>query len=576
MNSAPSDNLRAVQHTRELERVLQLPRRVWDEKQAEAFALELSERLRKPGGRMTLMPIQALALYEACVAQGLFAPIRVGGGKTLISLLLAFVLGARRPLLLTRANLIEKTKREARKLSEHWPIPNFIRIESYEKLGRAGHADMLELYAPDAIFGDEIHCCRNPKAAVTKRISRYMGKQKPKPFFAAMSGTITRNSILDFWHILEWCFGPLGMPLPSTYTEIEDWAAVIDKESDTTQPVAPGALIYLCNESERKNPDLVDASRTAFARRLTETCGVVATSERYLGASLTISAIETDMNRAVDEAFQELRTKWKTPDGWPLPDPMAVNRVLKEIGVGFYYIWDPRPPPEWALARRTWNITCQYILTNNRRNLDSELQVINAVDAGHYPEAQVDLAAWRLQEPTFTPNKVPVWIDDSVIDLAASWTMKHTGIVWCYHVAFAERLAKKTGLSYYHGGGLDDRGRYIEDHPQDEPLIASVASNRDGKNLQKWHRNLSVSCSASGEKWEQKLGRTHRDGQKAHEVVFDVVLTCLEQATAFDRARKEAVWAETQIGPQRLNYADVLYPSPEELTLRMGPRWRKK
>ena len=100
--------LRTVQHTRELERVLRLPRRQWGGADSDRWAAELSAVLRLAQGSMTLRPIQAQALFEAGTLRGLFAPIGVGHGKTLITALAPYILQSRRPLLITRANLIEE------------------------------------------------------------------------------------------------------------------------------------------------------------------------------------------------------------------------------------------------------------------------------------------------------------------------------------------------------------------------------------------------------------------------------------------------------------------------------------
>jgi superfamily II DNA or RNA helicase len=58
------------------------------------LSMKLTQKLRTENGTMTLRPIQAQALSELEQCQGLFAPIRVGGGKTLISLLAPALLQA--------------------------------------------------------------------------------------------------------------------------------------------------------------------------------------------------------------------------------------------------------------------------------------------------------------------------------------------------------------------------------------------------------------------------------------------------------------------------------------------------
>jgi hypothetical protein len=112
---------RGVMSTPELARVLNIPRRVWaEDKELDALASALTDWLKTPKGTMALRPIQAKALEELHDFGGLLAPIRVGGGKTLISMLAPVVLGAERPLLLVPAKLRDKTLREFAELRRHW------------------------------------------------------------------------------------------------------------------------------------------------------------------------------------------------------------------------------------------------------------------------------------------------------------------------------------------------------------------------------------------------------------------------------------------------------------------------
>src|SRR5678816_4636049 len=123
---------------------------------------------------MTLRPIQALALVEAAETGGLFAPIRVGGGKTLLSLLLPVVLGAERPLLLLPAKLIEKTRRAMHALQQHWRIARHTRLVSYELLGRAQAAELLDRFEPDLI----IACLLYTSDAADERSSVDLGGRR--------------------------------------------------------------------------------------------------------------------------------------------------------------------------------------------------------------------------------------------------------------------------------------------------------------------------------------------------------------------------------------------------------------
>ena len=130
-----------VMDSNELDRVLRLPRRRWED--SPDLSGDLQAWLRTHWGTMELRQIQAAALQEVHDYNGLFGPIRVGGGKTLISFLAAAVVEAQRPILLIPAKLRDKTRREMRILQEHWNFPR-PQIVTYEKLGRVGAAELLE------------------------------------------------------------------------------------------------------------------------------------------------------------------------------------------------------------------------------------------------------------------------------------------------------------------------------------------------------------------------------------------------------------------------------------------------
>lgn len=568
--------VRFVQRTPELERVLAIPRRTLyiEGPSAEKLARDLSDALRLPHGKQELRPIQAASLYELWKVGGLLASVRVGGGKTLVSQLAPVVRDAKRPILILPASLIEKTRREARALAQHWPIPVHLRLFSYEWLGRTQAAEELERYGPDMIIADECHKLKNPKAAVTKRLVRYMHKH-PETCFVALSGTITKRSLRDYAHLLTFCLPPLHCPVPLKGSELIDWADALDVKKDDAPPSCEvGALWSLCTAEERNAGADLSTVRKAFRRRLTETAGVVATSDRFLGASLVIGAVEAKAPDTVAAAFAGLRATWTTPDGWPLSEPMAVWRHARELALGFYYVWDPRPPHEWLDARKAWSQICRQILSDNRRQLDSEKQVVQAIDSGFYPLAEGALADWRDVRDSFVPHTRPVWLDTYALDAVARWG-EHGGIVWCEHVAFAEELARRTGWTYYGAKGLSSDNRFVEDS-NEETIIVSQEANRTGRNLQyKWSRNLLTSPLSNGLGLEQLLGRTHRDGQPEDEVTADVLMLCREHARAIRQAVVDAHYIQESTGQeQKLVYADFAFDL-DQYDMRTGPLWEK-
>ncbi len=417
-----SDNFtNSVPYDADLRRVSSLPRRRWSDVESADLASRLTSILRTPHGEQELFPIQAIALYEIGTIGGLLGPIKVGAGKTLITFLAPEVSSVIRPVLLIPANLMEKTTRDRRLYSYHWDLESIIRIMTYEWLGREQAADALNKYQPDMIICDESHKLKNEEAAVTARVARYM-HANPNTKFVALSGTFTKRSLHDYARMARWALGD-SAPVPHKWDKIELWADALDERKNQRRRAHPGALKNLCNEEENKiwlaNPQL--AARKAYQRRLVDTPGVVATQSKSISASIIINRIDPPKSPSIDAAFQVLRDDWETPDGHPLADAIEVYRHAREMALGFYYVWDPRPPIEWLIARKEWSVFSRRILARSTK-LDSQGQVALA-----YPEAE-ELLAWQEIKPTFKPNTVARWLCDTPLKLAAEWLAKHKGL----------------------------------------------------------------------------------------------------------------------------------------------------
>lgn len=545
-----------VGNSLELERILALPRRVVD---GASLVASLTEALKTPQGTWTLRPLQAQALHDVGQCGGLFGPLRVGSGKTLITLLAPLVLRAVRPVLLLPAALIGKTELERRQLSEHWRIPSNIRMMSYEMLGREQGARLLDFYKPDLIIADECHKLKNKRAGVTRRVIRYF-QEYPATKCVAVSGTIMKSSLRDFAHVARWCLKG-NTPLPNTEEELDVWSDALDERTNLFQRLDPGALVALSGGDS----DL-GAVRRGLQSRLLETPGVVGSTGDQVACSLLIEGHAYSVSDETEKNFCQLRSLWETPDGWAFSEAVELWRHARELALGFHYVWSPRPPSDWLDARREWASFVRRVIGRSR-SLDTELQVVHAVDDGKVDDAGL-LEAWRSLRPTFKPHTEVVWHDSSALEFCAKWMERGAGIVWCEHVLFAEALSKAVSRPYFGANGVDAGGSTIEQATG--AVIASVAANSTGRNLQKWSRNLITSCPMNAPIWEQLLGRTHRDGQRADTVEVDVMIGCSEHVNGFERARGAARAQLDMLGhTQKLLLADVVMPA----TPVQGERW---
>lgn len=596
---------KGVANTPELQRILELPEYVWhDDEDLQEVATWIREEYGKPvrlecrrkcGHRKRQKPqecaecdraaracpcqgegemyprlIQAAALMSAHDFGGLIAPIRVGGGKTLLSYLLGLVMGRERVLLLVPAKLKPKTKREFEKLARHWHGAKRMHVMSYELLARDRGLAELEAFRPDLVIADEGQKLKSKSAACTKRVRRYLQETNPECAYVDMSGTFFTRSIMEMYHRQNWALQDGLQPLPRKFNEARDWADAIDEKVSPTGRLMPGALFQFYSPEElaeaskdHRKSTQVRIVRQAFQRRLMSTPGIVGTNDQFDGAMpLILSENTWKVGPNVVEAFERLRTTWELPDGQPIEDPPTLWRAARCLIQGFYYKWDPEAPPEWMMWRKEWSKTVRSILADYRR-LDTALQVRNAVERGEISWAKPILDEWSAVRPTFKPRNKAFWIDDGAFNHLKTWARKNVGIIWVHETALGERLHKEAGIPYFGAKGLCN-GKMIEDETRS--CVASIMANGEGRNLQHYSKNYIAAPPPGGSMWEQMFGRTHRDGQYADEVTGEIALGCYENWKVVMQAFRDAEFMERAGGQdQKLNFADVDLPGSDEV-----------
>ena len=137
----------------------------------------LPERLRAWEEHLWPIQVEALSILSNQPAPlGLYADVGVGGGKFLIATLAGAVVGAKRPLVMTRLDLIAQAKYELERflplfpgLEEH--IPKYV---AYSKLSRPDSTDLLDELKPDLIALDEAHAVASRTSARGIRLRRYV------------------------------------------------------------------------------------------------------------------------------------------------------------------------------------------------------------------------------------------------------------------------------------------------------------------------------------------------------------------------------------------------------------------
>ncbi len=398
---------------------------------------------------------------------------------------------------------------------------------------------------------DEAHKLKNPKAAVTRRVARYMGANQ-STVFVPLTGSIMKDSIKDFAHLMRWAMRD-QCPMPIPADDLEQWANALDEGLNIMARRSPGVLLDLLPLDEPfEDGGEIARARKIFFARTNATAGIVSadTATEYTG-SLLIEAVEYTPNEKTIQNFATLRSTMCRPDGWALSDAMQQWRVARELALGLHYTWDPLPPVQWLEARKQYAKLVRDTLKapiSQKMGWDSELQITTAIINGVLNDEYGLLQAWRDIKPTFDVNSVPVWHDETALRLCGDWLADHPkGIAWCEHRFFARTLSKMTGIPYFGAKGLDDKDNFIQD--ANGPIIASIAANSTGRNLQeKWCDNLLTAALSDSERLEQLCGRTHRFGQKADSVTLDVLVACREHGESIPRALSSSIVKKDLLG----------------------------
>jgi len=522
----------AVVHSADVDRVRQLPRRAYSERDGQAWAAVLTPYYARPGADVALRPVQGFALAEAAELGGGFFALPVGQGKTLLTYLLPKALEATRALIVVPASLRNKTRADFCALERHWTPPR----SSYQIISRdevSRDPKLLETFAPDAIIIDEADDLSNPSAGATLRFDRYVVAH-PDVRVVAMTGTPARKSILNYWHLLCWTLGD-GAPVPLVEGEARMWAAVLDEGGPAYRRPRPGPLGATLGEA-----------REWYRRRLAETPGVLIVDEDSCDQPLTLRTRYAREDSATDAQFERFLVEQENLGGIPVSDPLSRWLLDAQLGLGLYTYWDPPPPERWRSARRNVARFVRDRVARSQRTsrpLDTEGQVL-----ARYADDPI-VREWLAVKPTFAGTTAVEWFSAAALASVEDWLEElgdERGVVWCGCVPFAERLAERTRLEYYSRGGRSAGGAELHEADGTRHLIASWNANKKGFNLQAWRRALVVMPPQSAKWLEQTFGRHHRAGQ-TRPVEVDVLLTSGGTLDAFRSAYREARFVRSTV-----------------------------
>lgn len=682
----------------EVRRICALPvMRPLSQEEVEAIsAQEVMPEAYASGFRLWRQQAEALLAYQS--DGGLFAPLRVAGGKTFITYLVAKHAyqreGLERILVLVPPDLLAKAlTRDVPKVRKLFglqaPVHGMgsltrarrlalarsgwrgIYLYSYSLLRQEPAEEELGLINPQLVIADEAHALKNTKeAAQTKRFLRLMKETKAR--FVGLSGTMAKRSLYDYHHLALLALRD-KVPLPQENNVLSFWASALDEvgrewEKEEQEQNARGLepLRTWALEEFRKGTFTADevggpltpdpqGYRRAFRLRRNCAPGVVASAEDDLGVSLTmknvpaplpqpwteerIESFETDLENRItgEEMFvpsqvfasyapfeKMLALSWAvgglakkkgratTPNGDPLQHAMQGHKWMYELSAGFYneLVWPTVPAlaqergiPETdaaALLERAKNHH------NAKRKHDKELRIF-LEQGDHVPGIDTPMLVHNecLRGGRSLPSKLfERWCDMENLDFAGrpervkravpvcdfkiraaiEWAKalpKNKGALVWYHNRFIGKWAAELFLAalgperVLHCPAGPEHDEAIQ-HPDnaDKIVIASLWGHHKGKDLQfSFSENFFLQWPRSADIAQQALGRTHRPGQKADELVFHTNNTLPFDHHNFYACLSDALWAHQAEDAQKIivaNYIETPKRYPMEFLAQRG------
>jgi len=473
-------------------------------------------------------------------------------------------------------------------------------IVPYSCLSNRDAVAMLEAINPEAWILDEAHKLARRQTARTKRALKFLDKENA--YVVAMSGTITGKRIADYHHLALRALGD-RTPLPKSAVHAGEWGKILDADGQGGNSRPIQGLVKWARENypEDEYPYGQAGARRAYHHRLRSMPGVVATKEDDIGVSLTIKNIPVKDHKShpdwteLRDHMDAVRNDFITPNGDDIEYAIHTWKWLFELSAGFYneLYWED----EETLAKRK-NVDLaqakdmlegakvyhellqgyhrdlrQFIQGANLLHLDTPLLV-----ASHFATKGMQgiprtwgyvYDSWVAKEEADfegRPDRASraVRVCDFKINTAIDWAkaLNKPAIVWYHHKAIGDWLAdtcKEEDLDYVHCySGPEGNRKIAEAVAKPRKLIlASITGHGTGKNLQSYQHNYFMQFQRGAKAAEQVIGRTHRTGQLADELIMHTNNTTLFDAENFAAMLTDSLYIQQTTGnPMKTVFAN--------------------
>lgn len=382
-----------------------------------------------------------------------------------------------------------------------------------------------------------------------------------------MSGTITDKNISDYHHLAMLALRN-NCPLPRLSSMCFFWGQILGADAQNPNAYAKSLMSPLLGwarthfPSENFRADQIESYRRAYRHRLCTAPAVTATGDEEIGTTLRLENIE-DLPGAsanLQELIRRVEEDMVTPQGEPIDHALHTFKWRYELSSGFYnaLVWPLIE--DLAKTRKVSDIEAELLLERAKVHhgyvkayhsvlreffkssppgLDTPREVGRSMAMHGDKFVGSDIyAAWRMMKDSDFEGRperysAPVRVDDFKIQRILKWASETgRGLIWVFHQEMGrwivEELHKAGMPALYAPAGADD---LIEDAGDpgrggkgDQLVVASLGSHGTGRNLQAFQHQLYAQWPRSALLAEQSLGRTHRNGQKAEELVVHTLL----------------------------------------------------
>ena len=442
---------------------------------------------------------------------GLVCALTLGGGKFLISMLLAVIKKAKKPLLIVPPKLLDQTYH----YYADWVqlIPEIgqsnIEIVSTGGLSSAKFVDFLDSSDFDMIIIDECQDFKSEDSARSKRLKRYL--EEKKPILCLLTATLFTKSFKDLW-LLKYVAPSKIVPTGPLYLSVYD--AIIKLEA-SQHPAAEGMTIDSLHQWDTlvsgtdhtfdsyKNREL---NAGILMKRIKSYPNVVIDSEDSCPTHCRSHYLQIEPTDEIKLHINNIMNEWTAPNGECIVDALEYHRIADYTSLGFhrtFNILDNDRYLEYESKRRAWGYLLKSKLNGENQFLDSMLVVKNAIRREGGDELRI-LEEWEEISKIKVRESEYVWLNKNII-LEALTNLSPGTLIW-YLSLEVERELQKLGF------------RIREDSTEKIPEThaCSFFKFHAGANFQDLHSNnlfLQVPVGRTA-LIDQAIGRTHRSGQK--------------------------------------------------------------